>query len=42
MVGYIQNKNEWLNDSKFCYESESYLVTMAMQNLGHIACILNE
>ena len=34
--GYIQNKNKYLDGSKFYYESTSYLVTKATQNLGHI------
>ena len=37
MAGYIQNKNKYLDGSKFCYESRSYNVTKAMQSLGHIA-----
>ena len=33
---YIPNKNEELSGSKLCYESRSYLVTKAAQNLDHI------
>ena len=40
--GYIQNKNKYLNGLKFGYESRSYFVTKATQNLGHIGWTPNE